>query len=84
MAPLPRRVHAGSASKNEVSAGDQLLLLLLEPRRCELERGQLVHYVVDDQIGLQQVDELHDCGRVQPQDKGTTPPGCHIVAHLAL
>ncbi len=61
-------VQAGATAEDEVRAVEQFLLLLLEAWRCELERSQLVHHVVHDQVWLEDVYEVHYGGSIEPED----------------
>ena len=63
-----RLVERTAAGEDEIGLGEQAALCLLHLVRCASEFGELVHAVVDDERGLQLIDEAHHHRRIKPED----------------
>ncbi len=69
MEMLARFVEGGATGQDDVCRFQQHTLALQQLRRCELERGQLVHAVVDERAGIEVLDERQRHGRVEPRQR---------------
>ena len=66
-------VQAAATGEDQVGARQQVALQLDQPRRGAAEGGELIHAVIDGQVGMQMAGEFQRHRRVEPGNH--RPPG---------